>query len=107
LQVWALVHFENERSLFFLIKNVPFGKFLIFALSLLLKLNDRSFFSEFRSFFYLKEQKSDSSFCTSLEKSNEKSDRSFTLFKRVTKIAIALSFFCKEQQKERLIIRSF
>jgi len=64
-----------------------FAHFCSFAL--FARANERSLFSS----FFLKEQKSDRSFCRSFEKSKKR--------------AITHSLFCKEQQKERSLICSF
>jgi len=79
----VFVHIDNERSLFFLSKKCAICKIAYFLLS-------------FAFLLFLKERKSDRSFRRTFEKSEEKNDRSFALFKR----AIALSLFCKERRKE-------
>jgi len=90
----------KERSLFLSL----FLKERSLFLSLFLK-EQKSNRSIGRSF--LKRAKKERSIICSFEKSAEKSDRLFALMQRAPKRAIAHSLFCKERQKEQLLIRSF
>jgi len=73
----------------------------------MIDLENHSFFAHFRCFALFERAKERSLFL-SLFLKKRKSDRSFgRSFEKSGKRVIAHSLFCKEQRKERLLIRSF